>query len=299
MKLLFVCLLLVALLPALATGQGSGTSVPNADNTEQPQVVDLTALGLLPCGPSRAENQFRSVVLRPTGSTPAVEYSCQPDDTTPTALWDWRALGAASGGGDVTANDSLTAGQIVVATDVDEVTSFAGATYDDPAKLLTVLGSILATGNFPFAEVIVDGNAPGIRVKRSGSANDLLLTQSTPGLGKLFFDGFQGASFGLGGAWKFTLTDADSSLTIDGTRGGLLFRDPAVDWFIGQVSASGDFTARKGTVDVLTLREAAGVGTLELDGPTAGGEIRLRDADDGGWTCCTAMDGTLSCSTCS
>lgn len=54
---------------------------------------------------------------------------------------------------------------------------------------------------------------------------------------------------------------------------------------IGVTSPSGILHVDKGT----------GVGQFTLDGST-GGCIMLRDTDDGGWTECDALDGTLSCS---
>lgn len=61
----------------------------------------------------------------------------------------------------------------------------------------------------------------------------------------------------------------------------------------------------KGRVGVGTTSPSADIdvdgkgdqGVIEIDGQT-GGMIRLRDTNDAGWTCCTALNGALTCSTC-
>jgi type II secretory pathway pseudopilin PulG len=46
---------------------------------------------------------------------------------------------------------------------------------------------------------------------------------------------------------------------------------------------------------LLDLDAGSGRGIIEVDGST-GGCLKIRDTDDAGWTYCTALDGTLSCS---
>lgn len=55
----------------------------------------------------------------------------------------------------------------------------------------------------------------------------------------------------------------------------------------GDLQITGGFTADIGT----------GVGNVVVDG-SSGGCIAIRDTDDAGWTCCDALNGTLSCFTC-
>lgn len=39
-------------------------------------------------------------------------------------------------------------------------------------------------------------------------------------------------------------------------------------------------------------------GNLTLGKVGTPGEIKIRDSDNAGWTCCTALDGDLTCAVC-
>ncbi len=60
----------------------------------------------------------------------------------------------------------------------------------------------------------------------------------------------------------------------------------------GDLTVGGFLAGNRLVIDIIT-----GIGTLEAKG-SLGGQIKLRDTDDAGNTCCTALNGTLSCAIC-
>lgn len=246
-----------------------------------------------------ASEYFKTVILCTGAGCGSGDCTYQVGDETPQLqLCDASGLAFDVTGGVVTLTsadpsiifDSLVSGdtdfwigvQDDAGGDDDDVFQIGKGTIPGTTALLTIddSGFVGMGTTSPAVPLHVDAGTAAVNLRLSGFSAALQLVDLS---GSPTDEGVT-QEFVFAGLWR--LRGLNDALTSE-TQVGISFDLGTGDVGVNTSSPSSTLDVDAGT----------GIGTIEADG-SLGACLAIRDTDDAGWTCCDALNGTLSCFIC-